>query len=219
MRQVGRSTANSNKHLTRQSFEGSRTQRRILRSPLPHGRFAHNNSKAARVAVVPRRLRRLTDRSQAVAIVTSQHNNASVIAHLLVLDNPTIFRKEGTPTELISTWNSSSPEPEQRELSARQPSILQPTPLPDRPTPSTTANMSNTLVGNIYRSIMDEVIDRSRVDFEEGGVEEGVLEDLRKVSSSLPSPRARCLRCLRSAVLPFPQSFRLSCVVFTSEIA
>lgn len=42
--------------------------------------------------------------------------------------------------------------------------------------------MSNQLVGNIYRSIMDEVIDSSRVDFEEGGVEEGVLEDLRKVS-------------------------------------
>ncbi|CAN8101107.1 unnamed protein product [Discula destructiva] len=40
--------------------------------------------------------------------------------------------------------------------------------------------MSNVLVGNIYRSIMDEVIESSRVDFEEGGVEEGVLEDLRK---------------------------------------
>lgn len=41
--------------------------------------------------------------------------------------------------------------------------------------------MSNNLVGNIYRQIIDEVIDSSRVDFEEGGVEEGVLEDLRKV--------------------------------------
>ncbi|KAJ4397270.1 transcription factor IIA subunit alpha [Gnomoniopsis smithogilvyi] len=40
--------------------------------------------------------------------------------------------------------------------------------------------MSNNLVGNIYRQIIDEVIDSSRVDFEEGGVEEGVLEDLRK---------------------------------------
>lgn len=44
--------------------------------------------------------------------------------------------------------------------------------------------MSNALVGNIYRSIMDEVIDSSRVDFEEGGVDEAVLEDLRKVSST-----------------------------------
>lgn len=41
--------------------------------------------------------------------------------------------------------------------------------------------MSNATVGNIYQQIINEVIEASRVDFEEGGVEESVLEDLRKV--------------------------------------
>lgn len=43
--------------------------------------------------------------------------------------------------------------------------------------------MSNNAVGNIYQQIINEVIEASRVDFEEGGVEENVLEDLRKVGS------------------------------------
>lgn len=64
--------------------------------------------------------------------------------------------------------------------------------------------MSNNLVGNIYRQIIDEVIDSSRVDFEEGGVEEGVLEDLRKV---------RCV-CFPSPInCAIPTSLRIVCNV------
>lgn len=43
--------------------------------------------------------------------------------------------------------------------------------------------MSNQAVGNVYQAVIDEVINSSRVDFEENGVEESVLEELRKVSS------------------------------------
>ncbi|KUJ08745.1 transcription factor IIA, alpha/beta subunit [Mollisia scopiformis] len=39
--------------------------------------------------------------------------------------------------------------------------------------------MSNTQVGNIYQQIISDVVDTSRVDFEEGGVDEQVLEELR----------------------------------------
>jgi hypothetical protein len=42
--------------------------------------------------------------------------------------------------------------------------------------------MSNPAVGAVYQSIIEEVISSSRVDFEEGGVDETVLEELRKVS-------------------------------------
>ncbi|KAF4997222.1 hypothetical protein FGRMN_4002 [Fusarium graminum] len=40
--------------------------------------------------------------------------------------------------------------------------------------------MSNTAVGNVYQAIIDEVVNSSRVDFEESGVEESVLEELRQ---------------------------------------
>ncbi|KAL7620261.1 transcription factor IIA subunit alpha [Parahypoxylon ruwenzoriense] len=40
--------------------------------------------------------------------------------------------------------------------------------------------MSNTQVGAVYQQIITDVIEASRVDFEEGGVEESVLEELRK---------------------------------------
>jgi transcription initiation factor TFIIA large subunit len=43
--------------------------------------------------------------------------------------------------------------------------------------------MSNTQVGSVYQQIISDVIDTSRVDFEEGGVDEHVLEELRMVSS------------------------------------
>ncbi|KAE8451402.1 hypothetical protein EG329_004031 [Mollisiaceae sp. DMI_Dod_QoI] len=39
--------------------------------------------------------------------------------------------------------------------------------------------MSNTQVGNVYQQIISDVVDSSRVDFEEGGVDEHVLEELR----------------------------------------
>lgn len=41
--------------------------------------------------------------------------------------------------------------------------------------------MSNSLVGSVYSTIIDEVISSSRVDFEESGVDEAALEILRKV--------------------------------------
>lgn len=41
--------------------------------------------------------------------------------------------------------------------------------------------MSNTQVGSVYSGIIVDVIDSSRVDFEEGGVDEHVLEELRLV--------------------------------------
>lgn len=43
--------------------------------------------------------------------------------------------------------------------------------------------MSNASVGNIYHQIINEVIEASRVDFEDQGVGEEVLEELRKVCS------------------------------------
>lgn len=44
------------------------------------------------------------------------------------------------------------------------------------------AAMSNTLVGSVYNTIIEEVVNSSRVDFEESGVEESALELLRVVS-------------------------------------
>lgn len=49
--------------------------------------------------------------------------------------------------------------------------------------------MSNQAVGGLYQAIIDEVINSSRVDFEESGVEESVLEELRQVSL-LPASQA-----------------------------
>lgn len=63
--------------------------------------------------------------------------------------------------------------------------------------------MSNANVGAVYEHIIDEVINTVRVDFEEGGVGEDILEELKKVSalshfpviitSLLPQPGARPL--------------------------
>lgn len=44
--------------------------------------------------------------------------------------------------------------------------------------------MSNAAVGPIYEAIIQEVVNAVRVDFEENGVDEGVLEDLKKVSTA-----------------------------------
>jgi transcription initiation factor TFIIA large subunit len=49
--------------------------------------------------------------------------------------------------------------------------------------------MSNTQVGNVYQQIISEVVDTSRVDFEEGGVDESVLNELRQVWLTLLHPR------------------------------
>lgn len=48
--------------------------------------------------------------------------------------------------------------------------------------------MSNTQVGNVYQQIIADVVDSSRVDFEEGGVDEAVLEELKKVRCRLFCP-------------------------------
>lgn len=56
--------------------------------------------------------------------------------------------------------------------------------------------MSNQTVGAVYAQIITDVIDSSRVDFEEMGVEESVLEDLKKVSTQETRrrflPAAKC---------------------------
>lgn len=44
--------------------------------------------------------------------------------------------------------------------------------------------MSNTVVGNVYDRIIKEVVDTSRLDFEESGIDDAVLEELRSVSHS-----------------------------------
>ncbi len=48
--------------------------------------------------------------------------------------------------------------------------------------------MSNANVGAVYDHIIQEVINAVRVDFEENAVEEGVLEELKKVISFLSPP-------------------------------
>lgn len=70
--------------------------------------------------------------------------------------------------------------------------------------------MSNTTVGPVYDTIIAEVINAVRVDFEENGVDDGALEDLKKVrlSQSLFAPIASrgiladpclCVPCLRQS--------------------
>lgn len=65
--------------------------------------------------------------------------------------------------------------------------------------------MSNQNVGTVYSQIIDDVIQSSRVDFEEGGVEEAVLLELMKVSN-LPNRINRCLLSPRH-VSPTPCEF------------
>jgi hypothetical protein len=72
--------------------------------------------------------------------------------------------------------------------------------------------MSNTAVGPVYDTIISEVVNAVRVDFEENGVDETALEDLKKVrlSPNPPSP----YRCPATTSLhlgrpacPFPFPF------------
>lgn len=53
--------------------------------------------------------------------------------------------------------------------------------------------MSNTAVGPVYETIIQEVINAVRVDFEENGVDDGVLEDLKRVRRSIPPSLSRCI--------------------------
>lgn len=73
--------------------------------------------------------------------------------------------------------------------------------------------MSNNQVGTVYQQIIADVVESSRVDFEEGGVDEHVLEELRLVSArSLPVIFQRCI----VAFHPFQLCwfFSASCDVF-----
>jgi transcription initiation factor TFIIA large subunit len=45
--------------------------------------------------------------------------------------------------------------------------------------------MSNNQVGTVYQQIIQDVVESSRVDFEEGGVDEHVLEELKMVGLPL----------------------------------
>ncbi|KAI1392865.1 uncharacterized protein F4822DRAFT_143741 [Hypoxylon trugodes] len=51
--------------------------------------------------------------------------------------------------------------------------------------------MSNSQVGTVYQQIIKDVIDASRVDFEEGGVDESVLEELQKTPKQEPEPKPK----------------------------
>ena len=61
--------------------------------------------------------------------------------------------------------------------------------------------MSNTQVGQVYQQIISDVVEGSRVDFEEDGVDDSVLEELRQVSHP-PSPKR--LRCGLSSATSSP---------------
>lgn len=72
--------------------------------------------------------------------------------------------------------------------------------------------MSNANVGAVYEHIIDEVINTVRVDFEEGGVGEDILEELKKVSAcriSLSSSPL-CFRSLALGLCPQPIPFSFS---------
>jgi transcription initiation factor TFIIA large subunit len=51
--------------------------------------------------------------------------------------------------------------------------------------------MSNPTVGSVYQQIIKDVIETSKVDFEEGGVDESVLDELARVSFRLSSSPGR----------------------------
>jgi len=53
------------------------------------------------------------------------------------------------------------------------------------PPPQSAVGMSNTHVGAVYDHIIQEVINAVRVDFEENGVDDGILDELKKVRTSL----------------------------------
>lgn len=69
--------------------------------------------------------------------------------------------------------------------------------------------MSNNSVGTVYQQIIRDVVESSRVDFEEGGVDEGVLDELSRVST-LPSQIARTCRGLNFTFVAFSYCCPLS---------
>jgi hypothetical protein len=67
--------------------------------------------------------------------------------------------------------------------------------------------MSNPNVGLVYQAIIRDVVDSARVDFEESGVEESVLEELAQVSSII----SRCAIVLSTSSSKF-------CILLTLRI-
>lgn len=63
--------------------------------------------------------------------------------------------------------------------------------------------MSNQTVGAVYQQIIRDVVDSSRVDFEEGGVDESVLDELSRVSDSISAVPVIPL-ATTFITLPFP---------------
>jgi transcription initiation factor TFIIA large subunit len=81
--------------------------------------------------------------------------------------------------------------------------------------PNNTIKMSNTQVGNVYSQIIADVIESSRVDFEEGGVDEHVLDELRRVRLYFPFLPSihRCVTSPSLHVIRFSYAF---CNIFES---
>lgn len=67
--------------------------------------------------------------------------------------------------------------------------------------------MSNQTVGTVYQQIIRDVVDSSRVDFEEGGVDESVLDELSRVSPLL------------YLLFPHHDGFHLIIISFVSKYA
>lgn len=72
--------------------------------------------------------------------------------------------------------------------------------------------MSNQTVGSVYQQIIREVVETSRVDFEEGGVDESVLDELARVSLLLfvlhyTTPLSKILRFINRG----PHNMRSYC--------
>ncbi|KFY08769.1 hypothetical protein V492_05927 [Pseudogymnoascus sp. VKM F-4246] len=75
--------------------------------------------------------------------------------------------------------------------------------------------MSNQTVGTVYQQIIRDVVDSSRVDFEEGGVDESVLDELSRIGESVGRRRGRVALswvhfCLAGAGRCTGEEFRIS---------
>ncbi len=83
--------------------------------------------------------------------------------------------------------------------------------------------MSNAAVGTVYDTIISEVINAVRVDFEENGVDDSALEDLKKVrlarslSLSVSHSGLLGLSCTSPRLPAFPHAInRTDDVIFTA---
>lgn len=75
--------------------------------------------------------------------------------------------------------------------------------------------MSNTAVGPVYDTIIAEVVNAVRVDFEENGVDDTALEDLKKVRlSPNPSTLTAAPRCLSAALSAHFPSLSIKTISF-----